>query len=211
MKQNCAFLPAERAFTLTEILVSMGIVAVLAGLLFPTMKTAVASAQSARCMSNLRQIGLALHAYASENEQSFPRPYEGGSGKSTTWFMDLIPYTGMAANSMGLIPLPRAAGIFLCPAKKDRGDRSVAYAQNIYMGRPDPSVWNFKRVNVPVPAQTFMIVETDANDETFSPTFSAEPKRRHPNDSGNYLFVDGHVENIKGRVTASDPRWKWFE
>lgn len=53
----------RRAFTLLETIVSIGILAILLGLVLPAVQRAREIARSARCLSNLRQIGIALHSY----------------------------------------------------------------------------------------------------------------------------------------------------
>ena len=61
------------AFTLVEILVVMGIIAVLSALIFPTYSKARAAAKQSVCVNQLRQIGLAMRMYADENENLAPR------------------------------------------------------------------------------------------------------------------------------------------
>jgi prepilin-type N-terminal cleavage/methylation domain-containing protein/prepilin-type processing-associated H-X9-DG protein len=58
----------RRGFTLVELLVVIGIIAVLVSILLPSLGKARASAQSAACLSNLRQIGLGIVLYANDNQ-----------------------------------------------------------------------------------------------------------------------------------------------
>jgi prepilin-type N-terminal cleavage/methylation domain-containing protein/prepilin-type processing-associated H-X9-DG protein len=62
------------AFTLVELLIVIGIIAVLMALLLTGVARARQHANRAACLSNLRQIGMALIAYAVDNENSFPAP-----------------------------------------------------------------------------------------------------------------------------------------
>lgn len=62
-------------FTLVEMLVVIGVVAVLIGLMLPALSKARAAANQVICMSNLRQIGQTMLLYANDNKGSFPRTY----------------------------------------------------------------------------------------------------------------------------------------
>ena len=62
----------RRAFTLIELLVVMAVIAVLAGLLLPTMGQATERARSTACLSNLKQMGIALRLYLDESGNRMP-------------------------------------------------------------------------------------------------------------------------------------------
>lgn len=64
--------PQCGGFTLIELLVVMAVIAILMGVLVPALASARMSARKVACMSNLRQIGTAIHSYSMEYRESIP-------------------------------------------------------------------------------------------------------------------------------------------
>lgn len=65
----------QRAFTLVEVLIVIGVVAVLAALLVPVFSQAREKARAITCLSNERQIGLALMLYLQDYDEKYPQEY----------------------------------------------------------------------------------------------------------------------------------------
>src|ERR1043166_4890534 len=62
----------RKGFTLIELLVVIAIIAILAAILFPVFAQAREQARSTACLSNTKQIGLAVHMYAQDYDEAFP-------------------------------------------------------------------------------------------------------------------------------------------
>jgi prepilin-type N-terminal cleavage/methylation domain-containing protein/prepilin-type processing-associated H-X9-DG protein len=101
----------DRGFTLIELLVVIAIMAILAALLLPGLASAKERSKGAACLSNLRQIGLAIRSYADDSSGNIPY---GPKAPSFTSAFDLYPSTGAPTSLISLSSgAPVALGLLL--------------------------------------------------------------------------------------------------
>ncbi|MDW8103986.1 MAG: prepilin-type N-terminal cleavage/methylation domain-containing protein [Armatimonadota bacterium] len=220
------------AFTLIELLVVIAIIAILAAILFPVFAQAREKARHATCLSNMRQMGLAVNMYIQDYDERFPLDSHTGTNAPWVWLRTLEPYT---KNKL-LYRCPSDPSTnWTTPLPGFRTVRQTSYITNFWMLPKlgvDELTTNCTGYNslasIRAPARTIYIAEAKPN-ATIDHYHAAA--WRWPNDCGtfllaedelamtwhlggaNYTFVDGHAKWMRfeqtwtpdGKVDLHDP------
>lgn len=213
-------------FTLVELLVVIGVIAILAGLLIPVVASARRAAGQAKCASNLRQWAIAVNIYVEENNDWLPRRGQGKMPTQTLdwyddWFNALPPLLGQRTYrdlvSSGQMPQIGGNSIWICPQLYGAANaygNLFGYAMNMALSaRSAPLPDRIGRVG----SASTMVFMADGpagycSTIPFASTAAASapfnPIARHTG-KVNIAFLDGHVSaydaEYVGCNVAGDP------
>ncbi|MDR3711163.1 MAG: DUF1559 domain-containing protein [Capsulimonadaceae bacterium] len=98
----------KSAFTLIELLVVIAIITILAAILFPVFAQAREKARASACLSNLKQIGLAVQQYVQDYDETYPNGTDNYIGRPMGWAGQVYPYV-------------KTAAVYVCPDDAEDG------------------------------------------------------------------------------------------
>jgi prepilin-type N-terminal cleavage/methylation domain-containing protein/prepilin-type processing-associated H-X9-DG protein len=112
----------RRAFTLIELLVVVAVIAILAAILFPVFAQAREQARKTTCLSNLKQIGLALTLYTQDYD-AYPNTGDPYLWVGRRWRWPLMPYLaiGQRPRPTGFDSQSGSPAILICPSDTQSG------------------------------------------------------------------------------------------
>jgi len=188
-------------FTLIELLVVIAIIAILAAILFPVFARARAKARQTACLSNVKQISLALEMYCQDNDESYPVvDHLAGYG----WWDPLFPYV-------------KNAQVFRCPAYKAAATEPASdyllnglFAHGVSQGFfTDTSNQISIAIRLPGCSEAGYHPWPDDHsswdDLTAYSEFEANIATSIHNGGSNYGFADGHAKWLKWENTIKPP------
>jgi prepilin-type N-terminal cleavage/methylation domain-containing protein/prepilin-type processing-associated H-X9-DG protein len=204
----------RRGFTLVELLVVVAIVALLLAVLAPTLLQTRARSKLSACLSNLRQIGIGIQAYALQHNDAIPRgpteplfyfPSQGWDEWATNqvWIGELKAAQGLGPLVARDITQPR---VLYCPAddtndpveeleKLDRRGDADAYCSYLYRQRDQTTrdrLDNLGENGLGLAARALALDANSLGEGDFART---NHQARHV----NILYLDGHGETFENR------------
>ena len=218
---------SRKAFTLVELLIVIGIIAVLAALMFPAVTTAVEKGRRSNCRGNIRQVGIALTLYAADHNGWYVLRNEPASYDSQANLTAEYPMRNhiLKLNSNGYVT---ASALWVCPSdRKDGvgGTKTIVDPKTIsssydttrncsYMyvagyntisliGQINPA----KTLRVPLTSLAPVLADESNGIENGAATPGNMPDIGSDDNHGanfrNVLYLDGHVSPIDSANAAN--------
>ena len=212
----------KRGFTLIELLVVIAIIAILAAILFPVFARAREKARQTSCLSNLKQLSLALLMYCQDYDERYPRMYSYSAGRTELrWWEDVIqPYV----KNWQLTICPSSTVFTYSYRRPPEGPNPLRFTYGCNSMRsgdgtdPNAGYGNGGPMdNSPVllgivrkPAECILLMETTSQREVNRASRADiwgggnGNIRKDHNEMSNWAFCDGHVKVLRG---STDYMW----
>ncbi len=224
--------PPGLGFTLIELLVVVAIIAILAGMLLPSLAKAKGKAKAIRCASNEKQIAMCYFLYAGDQTDFLPVagtevPVGSGWVAPSRWFLEITPYiatvstdfTNLVAKEKVVVCPSAKIGTNVIPASVPGYQGYGGYGHNYaYMGYTAADRKKLSAVGKPVDT----CMNGDGLDPAtgrswwqygylYPPSVPIGPYVRHGK-GGNYSWADGHVTMTPWKVMAAgvNNRIDWY-
>ena len=224
----------RRAFTLIELLVVIAIIAILAAILFPVFAQAKAAAKKVSCLSNGRQIGIALILYIGDYDDRYPQEHPTTSNppvddanaalEGTDYgspFDKILPYVASTDSSK--------TQLYICPADPDPHGLTVLDSAGNCLGSnplaPPPGPLSSFLLNayylfgttesqITEPARSIYISErrTSYCDVHYHPWLGEVEPPSSPTDTVNPIAIafDRHTNGSNGIYAEGHAKWSPF-
>ena len=228
----------RNAFTLIELLVVIAIVAILSAILFPVFAQAREKARTASCLSNSRQLGMAIQMYVGDHDEGYPcscsRMMADPNMNMQSWLDTTQPYI-------------KSTQIFRCPSDNSPlwnatdMPRMSSYGLNGYFMPIQPPYFGVTTACVSRTAECVLIGELSdkSQEDFFQPMYWGDPPRlsdsmqqmaewdmmasepltlaiRRHSQGANYAMVDGHAKWLRftqtwSQASGQPPAIDWYD
>jgi len=201
MKSTTTSTPRAAAFTLIELLVVITIIAVLAALGMTALRAAMQKTHATKCLASLRQVGVAVRSYINDHDGRLPDTghVRAEDGTSRSWLNTLSEYLG--PNFIGRCPANGRARSAATYGWNDLLTETTGAGLPVMRCQTQSATLAVAEVADGYTSEHFHFAGARTR-VTYNQFKSSVGVERHGS-GANYLFVDGHVENLSSTETKT--------